>query len=130
MIPRPATLLFVATLALAAGPGCTSQAPSSDSTAKIKTNNVTGTVSTLAQRSLDETYNASRAALDDLQFKVDKAEKDALMGVFKAKTADGTTVDVNLSKVSDKITELSVNAGPLSTDLAQTIMNKIADKLK
>lgn len=113
-----------------AGWGCTSEPATTSTTSKIKTDNVTGTVSTLAQRSLERSFDASRAALEELQFKLGKAEKDALMGVLSAKTAEGTTVDVNLSKVSDEITDVSVNAGPLGTSLAQTVMAKIADRLK
>lgn len=90
---------------------------------------MTGNTSTLASAGLDKAYEGSVRAINALQFKIESQAKDSLKGVIKAKTADGKTVSVDLTKKSDAITEVEVSAGPLEQSLARTVIEKIQGEL-
>lgn len=109
---------------------CSSTTSSGTSSAAIEQNKVTGNTSTLASVGLDRAYEGSIRAINDLQFKIESQAKDALKGVIKAKTADGKTVSIDLTKKSDTITEVEVSAGPLEQSLARTVIEKIQGELK
>jgi hypothetical protein len=109
---------------------CSSTTTSGTSSAAIEQNKVTGNTSTLASVGLDRAYEGSIRAINNLQFKVESQAKDALKGVIKAKTADGKTVSIDLTKKSDTITEVEVSAGPLEQSLARTVIEKIQGELK
>src|SRR5262245_23838472 len=85
---------------------CTSEPAATESTTTIEINNVTGTVRTLAERSLDDAFDASKEALEELQFNLGRADKDAAKGVLLARTVenDNTTLGVILNRVSNNIT--------------------------
>lgn len=109
---------------------CSSTTTSGTSSAAIEQNKVTGNTSTLASVGLDRAYEGSIRAINNLQFKIESQAKDALKGVIKAKTADGKTVSVDLTKKSDTITQVEVSAGPLEQSLARTVIEKIQGELK
>lgn len=109
---------------------CSSTTSSGTSSAAIEQNKVTGNTSTLASVGLDRAYEGSIRAINGLQFKIESQAKDALKGVIRAKTADGKTVSVDLTKKSDTITEVEVSAGPLEQSLARTVIEKIQGELK
>jgi hypothetical protein len=93
-------------------------------------NRVTGTVTTLASTSLDRAYSASQDALASLQFPVQRQTKDALTAQLVAKTADDKTVTVYLNRKSDTITEVNVSAGPVNQALADTVAQRIQDRIR
>ena len=119
-----AAALVCSTLALSA---CTTDAPRESGQAGLTTNAVSGTVKTYAEAGLDRTFAAAQKAVKEMQFTTVKESKDVLKGIVDCKTADDKAVGIVLSKVSDSITEVNVNAGTLNTDIAKAMANKIQD---
>lgn len=108
---------------------CTSSPSSTDGGAEIKTNNVTGTVSTTLNESLDDSFDAAEWAVDDMKYTVTHRAEDAMKGVIKAKTADNTEVIVTLDRNGDELTNLSVSAGTLNTEIARALVTRIQDRV-
>ena len=117
-----AVSLFAPLLGLAA---CSTDAPKESGQAGLTTNAVSGTVKTYAEAGLDDTYAAAQKAVKEMQFTPVKEAKDALKGIVNCKTADDKAVGIVLNKVSDSITEVSVNAGTLNTDVAKAMAARI-----
>ncbi|MCC6425399.1 MAG: DUF3568 family protein [Phycisphaerales bacterium] len=123
-------LLASLTLLACTLPACSSTSGSSNSTTTApETNTITGDVSTTASVSLDSAYAAANAAIAELQFTPIRQTRDALTGNVSAKTADNKTVDIKLTKKSDAITEINVNAGILERSLSQTVMETLRRKI-
>jgi len=122
-----AAALVIPALALSA---CTTDAPKEAGQAGLTTNAVSGTVKTYASAGLDRTYAAAQKAVKEMQFTTVKESKDVLKGIVDCKTADDKAVGIVLTKVSDSITEVNVNAGTLNTDIAKAMAFKIQDLAK
>jgi hypothetical protein len=123
----PAIVLLPAFLTLSA---CNESTKAHEGQADINQNKVTGEAYTIASASLDRSYDGAIRAINSLQFKIEKQAKDALKGVITARTADNTSVSVDLTRKSDAITAISVTAGPLEQSLAKTVLEKIQGELK
>lgn len=123
----PAIVLLPALLTLSA---CNESTKAHEGQADINQNKVTGEAYTIASASLDRSYDGAIRAINSLQFKIEKQAKDALKGVITARTADNTSVSVDLTRKSDAITAISVTAGPLEQSLAKTVLEKIQGELK
>jgi hypothetical protein len=116
-------------LALVAG-GCTTSPSATTGAAELKTNNVTGTVSTTLPVGLDAAFRAAQGAVSDLKFTMTKSAADALKGVVEARTADGTSVETTVTKIGDALTKLEVSAGPTRTEVARAVVAKIQERVK
>ena len=76
--------------------------------------------------SLDRAWNASLAAMDSLQFKVTKQQRDALAGNIVARGADDRKVEIWLKKQTDKVTEVRIRVGFFGDEtLSRTIHSEI-----
>jgi hypothetical protein len=127
MRTTPFLVLFTA-LGLGA---CTSTLPAGDGMPEMKTNRVTGDVNTLVNSGLDYTFDQTVAAVrDDMQFTLEHSAKDALVGVVKARTAQNKLVVVTLSRKSDAITGVNVNAGTFDPSIARAVADRIAARTR
>ncbi|MFO0831829.1 MAG: DUF3568 family protein [Phycisphaerales bacterium] len=121
------TITIIASLLLIAG--CSSTQPALDGKPEVKTHRVTGEVSTIVNRGLERTFDASVDAVkDDLKFTVESSVKDALVGVVKARTAENKLVTVTLNKKSDTVTSVSVTAGAFDSGIAKATVDRIVDR--
>ena len=88
---------------------------------------VEGELKTMFDSNLDRTWDATRAAIDDLQFRVEESTKDALGARLVAREADGKTVKINEEAKGGNLTEVRVRVGTFG-DEAQSRL--ILDKIK
>ncbi len=113
----------IAALALAA---CSSTQAPADGRSEVKTHRVTGEVSTLLPAGLDTVHEqALRVVQDDLQLRVEKNNKDAMVGVIAARTADEKLITITLTRKADAITHVNTSAGPFNDDLCKRVIEKL-----
>ncbi len=75
---------------------------------------------------VDQAYDATQAAMTDLQFTVKDKAKDALQARVVATEADKTEVTVNMEAKSEHLTEFRIRVGVIGDDdQARLIMDKI-----
>lgn len=87
---------------------------------------VAGELKAADEVSLDRAWSASLQAMEDLQFKVTKQQKDALAGLLVARRADDTPVTIRVKKQTDKVTELRIRVGTFGDEgLSRLIHDKI-----
>lgn len=120
-----ARLLAIPALMLAS---CSSAPSPTSGGSDIRTNSVTGTVSTTLNKNLESSFKASKRAIEDMKFTPVTDSLDALKGVLQARTADGTTVDITVARQSDTLTVVEAGAGPLKTDVARALIAKIQER--
>ncbi len=109
---------------------CSSSPSAAKGGSDVKTNAVTGTMSTTLSAPLQRSYDAALWAVDAMKFTVTKKAVDTMKGLVTAKTADGTTVDITLDKNGDTMTNLAVSAGPTRTEVAQALVTKIQERTR
>ena len=79
---------------------------------------------------LDRAWRAALAAMDDLEFKVTKQEKDALSGQLTARTAEDRRIIVALKRQSDGVTEFHIRVGTWGDEnVSRLILDKIKKRL-
>jgi Protein of unknown function (DUF3568) len=79
---------------------------------------------------LDKVWDASQAAMKDMQFPVVTKTKDALEGLLTARTAADKKVQVTLKKLSDSSTEIRIRVGTFGDEaISRMIMDKIKSHL-
>jgi len=87
---------------------------------------VNGEIKTTVSASLNQSWQASLAALNDLQFPVSSKSKDALEGELTAQNAKDTTIKVSLKYISNTSTEIRIRVGTFGDEaLSRTILEKI-----
>ena len=87
---------------------------------------VNGELKGTEEVTLDKAWQATQQAMQDLQFKVTKSEKDALAGELIALRADNTRIVIRLKQQSDKVTEIRIRVGTFGDEtLARLIFDKI-----
>ncbi len=75
---------------------------------------------------LDRAWNATLAAMNDLDFKVTRKEKDAVGAEVIARRADDTKIIIRLKKQSDQVTEFRIRVGAFGDEtLSRTIYDAI-----
>ncbi len=80
--------------------------------------------------SIDETWAATVAAIDELQFLVINKLKDAVSAELKAQTADNKTVNIELKRIADNLTEIKIRVDTFGDEaLSRYILNKIQANL-
>ena len=109
---------------------CSSSPSAAKGGSDVKTNAVTGTLSTMLSSPLQRSYDAALWAVDEMKFTTTKKAVDALSGVVNAKTADGTSVEITLEKNGDAMTKLAVSAGPIRTEVARALVTKIQERTR
>jgi hypothetical protein len=81
--------------------------------------------------SLDRTWNATLAAMKDLEFPVTSQAKDALTANLTARNASNTSISIKLEKLSSTSTEIRIRVGTFGDEtLSRTILNKISSGLQ
>ena len=81
--------------------------------------------------SIDETWAATVAAIDELQFIVINKVKDAVSAELKAQTADNKTVNIELKRIANNLTEIKIRVDTFGDEaLSRYILNKIQANLK
>jgi hypothetical protein len=79
---------------------------------------------------LQEVYQASEAALRDMDMEVQKREQRALDAVLSAEEADGTNIKVDLEKLNDNSTRVAIKVGTFGDDdIARMVLDKIRANL-
>jgi hypothetical protein len=79
---------------------------------------------------MDKTWDATIKALDALKINVESKQHDALTGVIKGKLADGKGYTVNLKRLNESSTEVSVRIGTFGDrERAEAIHDKILSSL-
>ena len=125
MKPLMWSLILIPALTMAA---CSSEPSSVSGGSQLRTNNVTGVISTTLSTPLEASYSATKKAVDDMKFTMTTKALDAMKGVVTAKTADGTDVDITLVKQTDKLTKVEVDAGPTRTEVARALIARIQER--
>ena len=75
---------------------------------------------------MDRAWNATLKAMQDLEFKVTKSQKDALAAEIVARRADDRRIVVRLKKQTDQVTELRIRVGTFGDEgLSRLIYDKI-----
>jgi hypothetical protein len=91
---------------------------------------VDGEVKTTEGFSMTQTWDASQAAIKDLQFTVTSQSKDALQGDLEARDASNTAISVKLKYVSNTSTEVRIRVGTFGDEnMSRIILNKINNHL-
>ena len=91
---------------------------------------VNGVLKATEPASLDRVWSASIDAMKDLQYSVTKQAKDALTGNLTARTASDKKIEIELKKVSDNSTEISIRVGTFGDEnLSRVILDKIKKRL-
>src|SRR5262245_842241 len=79
---------------------------------------------------LDNVWSATIGAMKDLQYSVTKQAKDALTGDLTARTATDKKIEIQLKKLSDNSTEISIRVGTFGDEnLSRVILDKIKNRL-
>jgi len=91
---------------------------------------VNGEMQTTLDASMDRSWNASQAAMKDLQFPIKAREKDAVQAKLTASTAAGKSVVVKLKRLSDATTDVRIRVGTFGNEsLSQLIIEKMRPHL-
>jgi hypothetical protein len=92
---------------------------------------VDGEVKATEGASLDRTWNATLAAMNDLEFPVTDKTKDALEANLTARNASNTNISIKLKNLSNTSTEIRIRVGTFGDEsLSRTILNKINSHLQ
>ena len=91
---------------------------------------VDGEVETHVSASLNQTWDATMAALKDLQYPVTTQSKDALEGNLTARNASDTSIKIKLKYVSNTSTEIHIRVGTFGDEkLSSLVLSKIRSHL-
>jgi hypothetical protein len=92
---------------------------------------INGEIKTTEGASLDRTWNATLAAMKDLEFPVTDQAKDALEANLTARNASNTNISIKLKNLSSTSTEIRIRVGTFGDEnLSRTILNKINSHLQ
>jgi hypothetical protein len=92
---------------------------------------VNGEITTTESASLNQTWNATLAAMKDLEFPVTDQAKDALEANLTARNASNTSISIKLKNLSNASTEIRIRVGTFGDkSLSCTILNKINSRLQ
>ena len=92
---------------------------------------IKGELQTTYAASLNPTWEASMAALKDLEITVASIQKDATGGIIEATRADGTRVKITLSPAGPDTTSVKIRIGFFGDrEASMAIHRQIESKLK
>jgi hypothetical protein len=78
----------------------------------------------------DKVYDATLAAMSDLQYAVVSKDKDAINAKIIARTSGDTKIEVKLEKQSATVTEIHIRVGTFGDEaLSRQILDKIKTHL-
>lgn len=91
---------------------------------------VSGVLISTESATLDRTWNATLAAMKDLQFPVTSQRKDALQADLVARNAFDKRISIKLKKVAEQSTEVRIRVGTFGDEAAsRAILEKIKKRL-
>ena len=91
---------------------------------------IKGELKATEEATLNKTWEATVAAIDELQFLVVNKIKDNVSAELEAKTADNKTVKIQLKRVTDNLTDISIRIGTFGDEsLSRYILSKIEARL-
>jgi glutamate synthase domain-containing protein 3 len=92
---------------------------------------VRGDLEAVEPRNLADVYEATEKALEELELRVAKKEKDALSGTIVAKDSRNKTIKIKLHAGEDETTKLSIRIGMFGSETkSRLIYEKIKDNLE
>ena len=86
-----------------------------------------GQLSVVEEVGLDRAYRASQSALQELEFKIVKDQKDAFSAFLEASGATSKKITVNLKRQTDRLTEIKIRVGVFG---GEAVSRKIHEKIK
>lgn len=92
--------------------GCSSSPPPESGSFNAVTRELNATL----DAPLDRAFAAAERAVDTMRFEKVSSRSDVLQGLVRAKMADGTSVDIDLKKVTDNSTSATVKVGSLGNE--------------
>lgn len=91
---------------------------------------VNGELDTVVEASLDDTWEATQAAIEDLEFTVTESSKDALAAEQVSRTAEDKKIQIHLNRETDSTTRIRIRVDVFGNeDLSRTILEEIKDHL-
>ncbi|MBK7403850.1 MAG: DUF3568 family protein [Phycisphaerales bacterium] len=82
------------------------------------------------QAPLDEVYEASIAAMEDMEFPIKERAKDALAAHITALRADKSEVNITMEQKPDETTSLHIRVGVVGDEeVSSTILSRIREHL-
>lgn len=91
---------------------------------------IKGELKATEEATLDKTWEATVGAVDELDFLVINKIKDAVSAELEAKTADNKTVKIELTRVTENLTDISIRIGTFGDEtLSRYILSKIEARL-
>jgi hypothetical protein len=91
---------------------------------------VSGVLISTESASLDRTWNATLAAMKELEFPVTSQRKDALQASLVARNAYDKKISIRLKKVAEQSTEVRIRVGTFGDETAsRAILEKIKKRL-
>ena len=91
-----------------------------------------GTLYAVASRDLNSVYDATVAALKELEIEIIETPKDVFYAKVVGKIADGKTVTIRIEPGSDNITNISIKTGKFlsgNQERSRVIYDKIKQNL-
>lgn len=76
---------------------------------------------------LDKAWDASQAAMQDMQFPIVTKSKDALQAQLTARTSTDKKIEITLKRISDATTDIRIRVGTFGDE---TVSRMILDKIK
>ena len=90
---------------------------------------VGGELQSADEVTMDRAWKASLQAMQELEFRVTKQQKDALAGEIVARRADDTRILIRFKKQSDTVTEMRIRVGTFGDEqLSRLIYEKIKSR--
>jgi hypothetical protein len=90
-----------------------------------------GKLYAVSSQDLDKVYEATVAALKQLEIEVTETAKDVFYAKVTGKVADGKTITIRLQPGADNVTNLKIKAGRFGNEeRSRVIYEKIKENLK
>jgi hypothetical protein len=91
---------------------------------------VKGEMSGTQSASLDKTWAAAQAVVQELGFTVEKKTKDGVQAELVARDSKNTRIVISLKRVAEAATEVSVRVGVFGDEaISRTILDRIRAKV-
>ncbi len=91
---------------------------------------VSGVLKSTESASLDRTWNATLAAMKEMDFPVTRQRKDALEAELIARNAGDKKISIRLRKVTEQATEVQIRVGTFGDETAsRAILERIKKRL-
>ncbi len=91
---------------------------------------VNGELDTVVEANMDDAWQATEAAIKDLEFTTTESKKDAISAESTSRTAQDKSVHIRLNRETDATTRVRIRVEVFGNeDLSRTILEKIKSHL-